>query len=289
MHAAERGVRILGDMAFAVAPGSADHVGFPELFKADVVGGVPPDDWSADGQRWGTPVYQWAAMRAERHRWWIERFRRALELVDAVRIDHFRGFVAAYEIPARNRTARSGRWVRGPGRAVFDAVERALGDVAVVAENLGVITPPVERLRTTLGFLGTVVLQFSFADGMVNPQRSGIARDDVVYTGTHDNDTATGWWMSASDRERARVEAAARELGSNDNEPNWMLIRTALDSVGVLAVIPAQDVLGLDSSARTNVPGRATGNWSWRLRPGQLDASLAARLRDVTVAADRLP
>jgi 4-alpha-glucanotransferase len=172
---------------------------------------------------------------------------------------------------------------------VFDAVEGALGDVAVVAENLGVITPPVERLRTTLGFLGTVVLQFTFADGMVNPQRGGIAPDDVVYTGTHDNDTATGWWMSASGRERARVAAAVRELGRDDTEPHWMFIRIALDSAGAVTVIPAQDVLGLDGTARTNVPGRAAGNWNWRLRPGQLDASLAARLLDATDAAGRLP
>ena len=158
-HAADRGVRILGDMAFAVAPGGADHLGFPEIFKSGVVGGVPPDDWSADGQRWGTPVYDWAAIRTAGYRWWIERFRRAVELVDAVRIDHFRGFVAAYEIPARDHTARSGTWVRGPGRAVFDAVSGSLGEVPVVAENLGLITPPVERLRTTLEFPGTVVLQ----------------------------------------------------------------------------------------------------------------------------------
>src|SRR5262249_11840737 len=158
------GIRVLGDMAYAVAPGSADHVAAPELFKPGVVGGVPPDDWSADGQRWGNPVYDWAAMRAQGYHWWIERFRRTTELVDAVRIDHFRGFVAAWEIPERNRTARAGRWVRGPGRAVFDAVRHALGDIAVIAENLGLITPAVERLRRSLGVPGTVVLQFSLRD-----------------------------------------------------------------------------------------------------------------------------
>src|SRR4051794_1452480 len=288
-HAVDRDVRILGDMAFAVAAGSADHVTFPELFKAGVVGGVPPDDWSADGQRWGTPVYDWSAMRTERHRWWIERFRRAVELVDAVRIDHFRGFVAAYEIPERNRTARSGTWVRGPGRAVFDAVTDEIGAVPVVAENLGLITPAVERLRHTLGMPGTVVLQFSFADGMVNPQTGGITDDTVVYTGTHDNDTTVGWWASASERERRRVEEAVRAQGWDDTEPHWMLLRLALASPGVLAIVPAQDVLGLDSSARMNLPGRPHGNWSWRFEPGQLDASLAARLRDATEAADRVP
>jgi 4-alpha-glucanotransferase len=287
-HAGERGVRILGDMAFAVGPGSADQVGFPDLFKTGVVGGVPPDDWSADGQRWGTPVYDWSTIRGARYRWWIERFRRAVELVDAVRIDHFRGFVAAYEIPADHRTARTGTWVRGPGRAVFDAVADAVGEVPVVAENLGLITPPVERLRTTLGFPGTVVMQFSFADTMVNEPEREIATDTVVYTGTHDNDTSTGWWSAASAREHSRIESAVRELGLDDTEPHWMLTRLALESRGVVAIVPAQDVLGLGSSARINTPGRAQGNWRWQLHPGQLDASLARRLRDATGAAGRL-
>jgi 4-alpha-glucanotransferase len=286
-HALERDVQILGDMPFAVGPGGADHLGFPALFKAGVVGGVPPDDWSADGQRWGTPVYRWSAMRATGFQWWIERFRRACELVDAVRIDHFRGFVAAYEIPVANTTGRAGTWVRGPGRAVFDGIRAALGDVRVVAENLGLITPPVERLRTALGFPGTVVLQFAFATSAVNPQRNEITRDTVVYTGTHDNDTSVGWWIDASEEERARVEAAARAHGWPDREPHWMLNRLALDSPGALAILPAQDLLGLDGSARINLPGRAEGNWRWRLRPGELDAALAARLRDATEASDR--
>jgi 4-alpha-glucanotransferase len=286
-HAAERGIRILGDMAFAVAPGSSDHVGFPELFKTGVVGGVPPDDWSADGQRWGTPVYDWSALRAQGYRWWIERFRRAEEVVDAVRIDHFRGFVAAWEIPERNQTARAGRWVRGPGRRVFDAVAAGLGDLPVVAENLGLITPAVERLRHDLHLPGTVVLQFAFASSLVNPQSSPVDADTVVYTGTHDNDTTVGWWARASDAERARVEAAARAGGWADTEPHWMLVRVALESRGVLAVIPAQDVLGLDSAARTNRPGSEGGNWRWRLHGGQLDRPLAARLRDATEAAGR--
>src|SRR4051812_40573111 len=215
-HAAERDVRILGDMAFAVGAQSTDHLGFPELFKAGVVGGVPPDDWSASGQRWGTPVYDWAAMRATGYRWWIERFRRTIELVDAVRIDHFRGFVAAYEIPERNRTARAGRWVRGPGRAVFDAVRNALGDIAVVAENLGLITPAVERLRRSLGMPGTVVLQFSLRDGLVHPDPHRVDRAEVVYTGTHDNDTTVGWWARVPERDRSRVESAMHARGWPD-------------------------------------------------------------------------
>lgn len=288
-HARDRGVRILGDMAFAVAPGSADHTAAPELFERGVVGGVPPDDWSADGQRWGTPVYDWAAMRAQGYRWWIERFRRATELVDAVRIDHFRGFVAAWEIPERNRTARSGRWVRGPGRAVFDAVQHELGDLAVVAENLGLITPAVERLRRSLGYPGVVVLQFALGDARARWRPRPIEPSDVVYTGTHDNDTTVGWWSRAPDRVRARVESAVCTRGWPEREPHWMLVRLALDSPASLAIVPVQDLLGLDSSARLNVPGREGGNWAWSLERGRLDAALASRLRDATEAADRSP
>jgi 4-alpha-glucanotransferase len=285
-HAADRGVRILGDMPFYVAAGSADHTAFPELFKPGVVGGVPPDDWSAAGQRWGTPVYDWAAMRAQRYRWWIERFRRTLELVDAVRIDHFRGFVAAWVIPDRNRTARVGRWVRTPGRDVFDAIAHGVGQLPVVAENLGVITPPVERLRRELGMPGTVVLQFAFTDDLMNPQARA-ETDTVVYTGTHDNDTTVGWWARASAAERARVEAAVQQRGWPDREPNWMLARLALDAASVLSIMPVQDVLGLDNSARINVPGREAGNWQWRVSVDQLDARAAARLRAATEAAGR--
>jgi|tagenome__1003787_1003787.scaffolds.fasta_scaffold20987503_2 4-alpha-glucanotransferase len=286
-HANERGVRILGDMSFAVASGSADHLAHPELFRTGVVGGVPPDDWSADGQRWGTPVYDWAMIRAQRYRWWTDRFRRTLELVDAIRIDHFRGFVAAWVIPARNRTARRGQWVRGPGRAVFDAARDALGEFPVVAENLGLITPPVERLRHELRMPGAFVLQFAFTEDLVNAQPEPGDDDSVVYTGTHDNDTTVGWWLTASEAERARVRAAVAERGLPDTEPHWMLIRLALESRGLVAMIPAQDLLGLDGRARLNVPGRASGNWRWRLREGQLDTSLAARLRDATASAGR--
>jgi 4-alpha-glucanotransferase len=287
-HARARGVSILGDMSFAVARGGADQRAHPELFRDGVVGGVPPDDWSADGQLWGTPVYDWAAIRAQRFRWWVERFARVLELVDAVRVDHFRGFVAAWVIPARNRTARRGRWIRGPGRAVFDAARDALGDFPVVAENLGLITPAVEDLRRALGMPGAFVLQFAFDDHLAHPHPEPDGADTVVYTGTHDNDTTVGWWRTASPTEQARVRAAVAERGLDDSEPHWMLVRLALQSRGVLSMLPAQDVLGLDGRARLNVPGRAGGNWRWRLREGQLDGPLAARLRDATEAAGRI-
>jgi 4-alpha-glucanotransferase len=286
-HAAERGVRILGDMSFYVAAGSADHRVAPELFRAGLVSGVPPDDWSATGQLWGTPVYDWPAQRRNGYRWWIDRFRRTFELVDAVRIDHFRAFVAAWVVPEGHRTAQAGHWTPGPGRAVFDAVRAALGTRSLVAENLGVITPAVERLRHALGLPGTIVLQFAFAEHSVNRERVWPQRHDVVYTGTHDNDTSVGWWRTASERERDAVRAALADRNIAEAEPNWMLIRLALDSPAAVSIVPAQDLLGLGSDARTNRPGRARGNWRWRLADGALDRPLARRLRDATVASGR--
>ncbi|HEX4493655.1 MAG TPA: 4-alpha-glucanotransferase [Acidimicrobiia bacterium] len=287
-HANARGVRILGDMAFAVAAGSADHRATPEIFRPGFVGGVPPDDWSATGQRWGTPVYDWSELRRQGYRWWIERFARTFELVDAVRIDHFRGFVAAWLIPERNRTARAGRWTRGPGRAVFDATRAELGDLALVAENLGLITPAVERLRSELGLPGSVVMQFAFQGDMVNRPPNEPTEHDVVYTGTHDNDTTVGWWRGASEPQRAGVRRALDARGIVEDDPHWMLTRLALASRGAISIVPAQDLLGLGSEARTNTPGRATGNWRWRLPRGALTPALAKRLRAETEASGRL-
>jgi 4-alpha-glucanotransferase len=287
-YAAERRVRLLGDLPIYVAPGGADHLGWPELFQDGVVGGVPPDDWSATGQLWGNPLYDWEIARLTGYRWWIERFRRTFELVDATRIDHFRGFVAYWAVNARHRTARRGTWRRGPGRALFDAVRQAVGKPFLIAEDLGTITPPVERLRDELGLPGMVVLHFAFSEGMKNPQRpAGNEPNRVVYTGTHDNDTTVGWWQQLSPRERARVEAAVAAVGIDEHEPNWKLIQLALRSPARLALIPAQDVLGLDSGARLNTPGRPKGNWTWQLRPGELTLELAVRLREATAAAGR--
>jgi 4-alpha-glucanotransferase len=286
-HSAERDVRILGDMSFYVAAGSADHLRGPELFRAGVVSGVPPDDWSATGQLWGTPVYDWSAHRRQGYGWWIERFRRTFELVDAARVDHFRAFVAAWVIPERNRTALAGHWTPGPGRRVFDAASAALGSLPLVAENLGVITPAVERLRHALGLPGTIVLQFAFAERSVNRRRAWPGRHDLVYTGTHDNDTTVGWWRGASEPVRRAVRVALAEHDLTENEPNWMLIRLALESPAAISIVPAQDLLGLGSRARTNRPGQARGNWRWRLPDGALDRALASRLRDATEASGR--
>jgi 4-alpha-glucanotransferase len=226
-------------------------------------------------------------MRSEQFAWWVERFRRTLELVDAVRIDHFRGFVAYWSIPERHRTARHGRWRRGPGREVFDAVWRELGPVPVVAENLGVITPAVERLRHEFGMPGCVVLQFLFTENLQNRPPRPTDENVVVYTGTHDNDTTHGWWSGLSPRARERLETELARHGIDERRPSWKLIRLAYASDARLAIVPAQDLLGLGSRARMNFPGRARGSWSWQLQPGMLGADLAAELRDLTESSLR--
>jgi 4-alpha-glucanotransferase len=266
-YALQRGVRLLGDLPIYVAPGSADHVAHPELFQEGVVAGVPPDVFSADGQLWGNPLYDWPALRATGFRWWIERFRRTFELVDLVRLDHFRGLVAYWSVAAGRKTARAGRWRRAPGRELLETVRAELGSLPVVAEDLGVITPPVERLRDELGLPGMAVLQFAFDGNPRNPYLPEHHRErQLVYTGTHDNNTAVGWYRA---NPRPEVDA---------DEPHWSLIRMAYESRAAVAIVPAQDVLGLGSEARMNTPGRGDGNWSWQLRPGQLTPEQAARL-----------
>ena len=280
-YARQRGVRLIGDLPIYVAAGSADHVSHPRLFSTDVVAGVPPDAFTEDGQLWGNPLYDWPALRADGFRWWIERFRRTFDLVDLTRADHFRGFVAYWAVPADAATARSGRWRRAPGRKLFDAVREELPDLPVIAEDLGVITPAVERLRDELGLPGMHVLQWAFSDRPSSPHRLENHRENgVVYTGTHDNDTTAGWWSSLSATERTTT-------GLDPADPAWSLIVLAYSSVASLAIVPMQDVLGLGSDARMNTPGLATGNWSWRLEPDAADDELASRLRAAAEQAGR--
>jgi 4-alpha-glucanotransferase len=282
-YARARGVRVLGDLPIYVAGGGADHRAHPELFQQGVVAGVPPDDFSATGQLWGNPLYDWQELRRTGYRWWIERFRRAFAQVDVTRIDHFRGFVAYWAVPARARTAKDGRWRRGPGAAPFRAARAELGDLPLVAEDLGVITPPVVRLRDGLGLPGMVVAQLAFGGGPASPHRlENHPAWSVVYTGTHDNDTAVGWWRSLTERERRRT-------GLPGKEPHWELIGLALASRARVAIVPAQDVLGLGSEARMNTPGKREGNWKWRLEADALTPGLARRLRAACRRADRLP
>ncbi len=290
-YAAERGVRILGDVAIYVSPGGADHRFHPELFQAGLVAGAPPDAYNRDGQHWGNPLYDWPALQRRGYRWWVERVRRTLDLFDLARIDHFRGLVAYWAVPARARTARGGSWKRGPGIALFRALARELGALPLVAEDLGVITEPVERLRRQVGLPGMLVIQF----GMDPDEPRSTHRlanhtvDRVVYTSTHDQDTARGWLESLGERQRAFVDSEVARLGFTDRRrPWWGLIRYVFSSPAMIAMIQAQDALGLGSEARMNAPGSAGGSWRWEMRRGALTPALAQRLRAATEESGRL-
>jgi 4-alpha-glucanotransferase len=289
-YGAQRGVRIMGDVAIYVSPDSADHRAHPELFQRGLVAGAPPDFYSTTGQLWGNPLYDWPALQRRHYRWWVERFRRTLECFDLARIDHFRGFVAYWAVPEGAENAIGGRWRRGPGRAPFAAAERELGHgLPLVAEDLGVITPAVRRLREALGLAGMAVLQFG-----LDPEKPRSAHrlenhltHQVVYTGTHDQDTARGWYESLNPARQRIVDAELQRYGVTDRQPWWALIRLALSSPARLSMLQAQDVLGLGSEARMNDPARAGSNWRWQLTPGALTPALARRLREATEAAGR--
>jgi 4-alpha-glucanotransferase len=293
-YALDRGVRLFGDLAIYVAAGSADHRAHPELFQEGWVAGAPPDAFSSSGQLWGNPLYDWPALRRRRYRWWIERMARSLALFDLVRIDHFRGFVSYWAVPESARTARAGHWQRGPGRAVFQAMARELGlgsTLPLVAEDLGVITPAVERLRDELGLPGMLVLQFGFDPSKPHsPHRpENHVEDRVVYTGTHDHDTARGWWESLGPAQRRLVEDCSRRRDIVvGREPWWALIGLAMSSPARVAMMQVQDILGLGSEARMNNPARGSGSWRWQMRPGALTPALARRLREATSEFGRL-
>jgi 4-alpha-glucanotransferase len=280
-YARDRGIGVFGDMPIYVADGGADHRAHPQLFQEGLVAGVPPDLFAETGQLWGNPLYDWSAMRRDGYRWWIERFRRAFDLVDLTRVDHFRGFVSYWAVPAGDETAVCGKWRRGPGAAVFHAAEQELGPLPVVAEDLGVITEPVLRLRRELGFPGMVVLQFAIGSDPQNPHLpANHEEQSVVYTGTHDNDTTRGWWKSLSEQDRAWTEL-------DPDDPAWSLIGVAWGSRAALAIAPLQDVLDLGPEARMNLPGTEDGNWRWRYDPAALTSERAERLRSLGEATRR--
>ncbi|HEU5439003.1 MAG TPA: 4-alpha-glucanotransferase [Ktedonobacterales bacterium] len=281
-----RGIRIIGDVAIFVAHDSADVWAHRELFQLNkgglptVVAGVPPDYFSATGQRWGNPLYRWDVLKQQGYGWWIERLRATLELVDIIRLDHFRGFHAYWEIPAECETAVEGRWAPGPGAALFAAIRADLGDLPLIAEDLGQITLGVHRLRQKLELPGMRVLQFGFGGNAKNQHLPhNFTRDTAVYTGTHDNDTTRGWFTSVGEREREHV---LRYLHSDEEGVVEAMVRAAFASVAALAVVPLADVLDLGSVARMNFPSRAAGNWEWRVTQEQLTPSLSKRLAQLS-------
>lgn len=299
-YAHARGIRIIGDIPIFVAYDSADVWASRELFELDeegrptVVAGVPPDYFSPTGQRWGNPLYRWPAHEAEDFRWWIARVRQTLRLCDLLRIDHFRGFAAYWEIPAEEPTAVRGRWVPAPGERLFARMREALGSLPLLAEDLGVITPDVEELRDKFGFPGMRVLQFAF-DGKPDnphlPENFPAHGRVVVYPGTHDNDTALGWYRSLGKEEKNRVLAYLAEKGigvAEEREIPWALMALAFSSRAKLAVIPMQDILGLGSEARMNYPSRPEGNWTWRLTT-EPHPALAKRLFALAQERNRIP
>ncbi|MBX6316072.1 MAG: 4-alpha-glucanotransferase [Isosphaeraceae bacterium] len=297
-----RGIGLIGDLPIFVSQDSSDVWARPDLFQLDERGrpthiaGVPPDYFSETGQLWGNPLYRWEAHAAENFAWWIARLKATTDRFDLVRLDHFRGFEAYWEVPADSPTAASGRWALGPGHAFLEAVRHALGGLPLIAEDLGNITFEVEALRDQFGLPGMKVLQFAFGnDPMAEvylPYR--YPNHCIVYTGTHDNDTTVGWFSAeVAESTQTPEEVAAerafvrRYLGTTGEEIHWDLIRLAFGSVADTVIIPMQDILGLGSEARMNIPGRAEGNWAWRMAPGQLDGTARARLADLTAVYAR--
>jgi len=284
-YANDKGVQIIGDTPIFIAYLSAEVWANQQLFDLDakgrprVVAGVPPDFFSATGQRWGNPLYKWSEHAKDGYAWWVERVRRTFELVDIVRIDHFRGFAGYWEIPASEPTAVKGQWVPGPGEALFKAIAKALGPMPIIAEDLGVITPDVEALRKKFHLPGMRILQFAFGgDASDRFLPHNHEPDTVVYTGTHDNDTVAGWWTTANDHER---HFARGYLATDGHDMPWTMIRAAMASVADTAVHPMQDVLALPTECRMNFPGQESGWWTWRFQWSQVHPWHAGRLAEL--------
>jgi len=298
-----RDISVIGDIPIFVAQDSADVWTNPDQFKLDqdghplVVAGVPPDYFSATGQFWGNPLYNWDRMLADGFKWWIERVRATLQTVDIARVDHFRGFAACWEIPGSDKTAERGRWVEAPGRELFTAIRKALGELPIIAEDLGVITPDVEKLRDDFGFPGMRILQFGFSSDTTSTDLPhNYHHNVVVYTGTHDNDTTVGWFNSVagagSTRTAAQISSernfCMKYLNTDGHEIEWDLIRSVLASVADTAVVLLQDLLGLGNEARMNLPNSTQGNWTWRFKEGALTSAHSERLREMTDTYGRI-
>lgn len=290
-YAHEHGVSLIGDLPIFVAHDSADCWARPDLyfldenFQTTVVAGVPPDDLGPLGQRWGNPLYRWDRMAAENYAWWTARVAHALTQVDVIRIDHFRGFAGYWEIPASSPTAKEGQWLPGPGIALFDAIKTALGELPIIAEDLGLITPDVIELREATGFPGMKIVQFAFGgDGSHEFLPHNFSANVVAYTGTHDNDTAVGWWKNAPQRDRT---FAAAYLGATDHDVHWPMMRATANSPARTVVFPMQDILGLGSEHRMNTPGTCDGNWQWRFTWHEVGEEPGKRLAAMTAVSGR--
>jgi 4-alpha-glucanotransferase len=302
-HCTACGIRVMGDVPIYVAHDSADVWAHTEYFELDkngdpaAVAGVPPDYFSATGQLWGNPLYRWDVLARSGYRWWIDRLAAALVTVDLIRLDHFRGFEAYWAVSAGEKTAVNGRWIKGPGAAFLEAAVKALGELPLVAENLGVITPEVEAIRNQFGFPGMSILQFAFGKDPQAPdfRPHNYPRARVAYTGTHDCDTTVGWWTSAGKGESTRTGEDIRKerdyarlyLNLDGQEIHWAFIRALMASVADTVVFPLQDVLGLGSEARMNLPATPSGNWRWRVRGGALTPQVSRRLRELTGIYER--
>ncbi len=292
-YAKAKGITIIGDIPIFVAMDSADVWSRPELFFLDdqcrptVVAGVPPDYFSETGQLWGNPLYKWSEHRRSGYEWWIRRVRASKVVADLIRLDHFRGFGGYWEIPAGNPTAQFGRWVKGPGAELLNVLENALGELPIIAEDLGEITQDVIDIRDAFGLPGMKILQFAFSgDSRDLFLPHNYVQNCIAYTGTHDNDTAVGWYQTAPEHER---DFCRRYLNSNGYDVAWKMIREVWSSVAVYAIAPLQDILGQDGSKRMNLPGRATGNWGYRFIPADINADLAARIADLNKLFNRIP
>jgi 4-alpha-glucanotransferase len=293
-YAHDRGIRIVGDIPFYVAFDSVDvwanplnFALLPDTYEPKLMAGVPPDYFSETGQLWGNPVYDWKHLESTGFDWWIKRFQRLTKLVDVIRIDHFRGFQAYWQVPHGETTAINGSWMKCPGDAFFHTLEHALGHLPVWAEDLGLVTPQVERLRDTFDFPGMKVLQFAFDDkGAENPYLPfNYDSNFVCYTGTHDNDTVVGWWNTLNKQQQQLALEYTGPVLAQDI--HWTMVRLAMSSIAGTVVTPLQDLLGLGTEARMNVPGRATGNWSWRYEPSAITKELAHKLKATTTTYGR--
>ncbi|MDX1776691.1 MAG: 4-alpha-glucanotransferase, partial [Desulfobulbales bacterium] len=300
-YARGKNILLIGDIPIYVALDSADVWANQKMFKLNqktlaptAVAGVPPDYFSKTGQRWGNPLYNWQTADGQinytLYNWWLARFRLILSMMDMVRIDHFRGFEAYWEIPAREKTAINGKWVKGPGIPFFTHIKEKLGTLPIIAEDLGFITPPVEKMRDQLGLPGMKILQFAFESDAKNPYlpHNFTRTNTIVYTGTHDNNTTLGWFLGGNVSEETRNRIRQYLNSYDDTKISWEMTRLAMSSTAVLAVTPLQDILGFGEDCRMNTPGTRTGNWRWRCAPGFLESSLEQRLYDLTRFYNRL-